>query len=230
MQCQYYKIPGTVYYRYYTTITIARVLHYQYYCRLQQYYEYSRVASRPNTQARVHVDICASRCNLSLRHRQRFVLVPRTQPSKPRVGPTITRPHPYSTSFLNALRYFFRHLRPPPPPFLRHHRHPHAPTQSKVEGDPDLARNLQKEGERGLRIFGYEPERSLRASRGYQCAAEHDSTCPKPPAAPGRQTAPRRTIVRRKNTEVSAIFVESWILRPAKNTEGSAVFVESWML
>ncbi|CAM9821095.1 unnamed protein product [Laminaria digitata] len=80
--------------------------------------------------------------------------------------------------------------------------------KTKVEGDPDLAGNLQKEGERGLRIFGYEPERSLRASGGYQCAAEHDPTCPKPPAAPSRQSVSRpRPSPQRKNTEVCAGFV-----------------------
>lgn len=80
-----------------------------------------------------------------------------------------------------------------------------APTQSKVEGDPDLARKLHSEGERGLRIFGYEPERSLRVSGGYQCGTEHDATCPKPPSAQSRSTSPRQS-VQRKNTQVGAVL------------------------
>ncbi|CBN77427.1 conserved unknown protein [Ectocarpus siliculosus] len=56
--------------------------------------------------------------------------------------------------------------------------------KNKVEAKPELSKQLHDEGERGLRTFGYEPERSLRASSGFQCAAERDPTCPKPASSP----------------------------------------------
>eukprot|EP00903_Cladosiphon_okamuranus_P010033 g9515.t1 len=56
--------------------------------------------------------------------------------------------------------------------------------KGKVDGKPQLSQLLHYEGERGLRLFGYEPERPLRASDGFQCPAERDPTCPKAPSSP----------------------------------------------
>ena len=110
----------------------------------------------------MHVDICLSRSSLKLCLDSATTVLQYL-----RLGVTpgsgkldlILRQHQFSTRSANSSAISGAPLR-------RHCRvHLHAPTQSKVEGDPDLARKLQEEGERGLRIFGYEPERSLRASR-----------------------------------------------------------------
>lgn len=74
-------------------------------------------------------------------------------------------------------------------------------TQGKVEGNHILSKSLHEEGKRGLNVFGYEPERALRASDGYQCALEHSKSCPQPLPPVGR---PRTSRIKntRKNTEV----------------------------
>lgn len=77
-------------------------------------------------------------------------------------------------------------------------------SQSKVDGKPVLSKSLHTEGERGLRLFGYEPERSVRASGGYQCAEEHDPSCPKAPAIGSRPQISRTREVR-KNVKVSEL-------------------------
>lgn len=79
-------------------------------------------------------------------------------------------------------------------------------SQGKVEGKPELSRLLHEEGEAGLRTFGYEPERSLRASTGFQCAVERDATCPAPPTSkqPARPAArPSRPNLRGPTGQVS---------------------------
>lgn len=255
LQCQYYN---TLHYRYYTSITITRVLHYQCYCRLQ-HYEYSRVTSRPTTQARVHADACASRCSLSLCLRQRYVLVPRTQPSKSRVGPTITRPHPSSTSFLNALRYSFRHLRPPPLPLP-----PPPPACTHPEQGGGRPRPCEKPAEGGregsahfrvrARTFPARLE-GLPMRRGTRFHVPQAPRGPGPPNRAASSGCPEKKhrgwcdfcreldfCDRLKHRgscgfcgeldscdRLKPVFVEVGSLRPAKNTEGSPVFVESWI-
>lgn len=85
------------------------------------------------------------------------------------------------------------HPNPSVPHFLRHVIRCTLFQQNKVEGKPELSKQLHDEGERGLRTFGYEPERSLRESSGFQCAAERDPTCPKPtfPPPSSRSSRPK---------------------------------------
>lgn len=74
--------------------------------------------------------------------------------------------------------------------------------QGKVEGKPELAARLHEEGSRGLKLFGYEPGRSLRMSDSYQCSEKHDPSCPKFSAPSVRHQISRPIAVARKNTKV----------------------------
>lgn len=74
--------------------------------------------------------------------------------------------------------------------------------KGKVEGKPELSARLHEEGSRGLKVFGYEPERSLRVSDGYQCSEKHDPSCPKFSTPSARHQIARPIAVARKNTKV----------------------------
>lgn len=78
-----------------------------------------------------------------------------------------------------------------------------------MEGNPGLSELLHEEGGTGLRLFGYEPERSLRVSGGFQCAAERDPTCPKSPPPGSALSASRNQQSIKRNVEVGVSVCRS---------------------
>ncbi len=92
-----------------------------------------------------------------------------------------------------------------------------------MEGNPGLSKLLHEEGGRGLSLFGYEPERSLRASDGFQCTAERELTCPKPPPLGFGFRPPRhQEPIKRKNVEVGFACLSAHALRRLAMQVGKA--------